>query len=766
MFKNMNIKIKIILSTIVSLIVISSTLGFIAINEATDSLIKKNYNVLTSARDGKSEQIKNFFADSISDINVLANSQNLDELAYDLTSLDGRIDIDKMGDFPIDNEAVKDVTEPHEKFFQQYKKEYGYYDIFLLDVETGHVLYSAKKESVYGKNLKTSSLKNSGLGEVFVKTIENKRPTFVDMKPYEPSANAPAMFLGAPFYADDELSVIIVFQISELSINKIMQFRKGYGDSQEDYLVGRDYLMRSDSFLDPKLHSLKASFANTKTGQVKTKASENAHSGKTDTEIVIDYNGNSILSAYGNVKIGQDLTWAILSKIDEAEVLIIPNGIRNKIILASIFLVLIVAFIMFIIINKGVITPLNNFQNGLLNFFKYLNRENNDAQLLDDSSSDEIGIMATVVNENIRKTQSGIEDDKKVIDDTILVLAKFEQGDLSQRVNVNTSNLALKELTNLLNQMGSKMEKNIDGVLNVLEQYSNYNYLDKVETKDIEAHLLKLSNGINFLGDSITQMLMANKKNGLSLDKGSDILLINVDILNKNSNEAAAALEETASSIEEITSNISNNTENVVKMSDFATALSASADKGELLANETTQAMNEIDEEVQEINDAISVIDQIAFQTNILSLNAAVEAATAGEAGKGFAVVAQEVRNLASRSAEAANEIKLIVENATNKANGGKKIADSMINGYIGLHDNIAKTIDLIKDVEMATKEQLTAIKQINDTVNDLDKQTQENASIASQTYDVAVETDTIAKLIVSEADEKEFIGKELIKRT
>ncbi|MDF6903130.1 methyl-accepting chemotaxis protein, partial [Escherichia coli] len=99
-----------------------------------------------------------------------------------------------------------------------------------------------------------------------------------------------------------------------------------------------------------------------------------------------------------------------------------------------------------------------------------------------------------------------------------------------------------------------------------------------------------------------------------------------------------------------------------------AEQLQLSSKDGELLASKTNKAMDDIDKQVNSINEAISVIDQIAFQTNILSLNAAVEAATAGEAGKGFAVVAQEVRNLASRSAEAAREIKAIVENATNKA--------------------------------------------------------------------------------------------------
>jgi methyl-accepting chemotaxis protein len=170
--------------------------------------------------------------------------------------------------------------------------------------------------------------------------------------------------------------------------------------------------------------------------------------------------------------------------------------------------------------------------------------------------------------------------------------------------------------------------------------------------------------------------------------------------------------------------------------------------------------MDEINIQVTLINDAISIIDQIAFQTNILSLNAAVEAATAGEAGRGFAVVAQEVRNLASRSAEAAKEIKTIVENATSKANQGKDIASHMIVGYKELNQNIQQTINLIQDIEMSSKEQLTGIEQINDAVTQLDQQTQQNAAVASQTHDVAVITDSIAKLVVTNADEKEFKGK------
>ncbi|RBQ30723.1 chemotaxis protein, partial [Arcobacter sp. FW59] len=144
--------------------------------------------------------------------------------------------------------------------------------------------------------------------------------------------------------------------------------------------------------------------------------------------------------------------------------------------------------------------------------------------------------------------------------------------------------------------------------------------------------------------------------------------------------------------------------------------------------------------------------------------NAAVEAATAGEAGKGFAVVAQEVRNLASRSAEAAKEIKDIVELATLKANEGKDIVNNMIEGYKDLNSNISQTMNLISDIQNASNEQLLGIEQINDAVNQLDQQTQQNAMVASQTHDIAIVTDEIAKLIVSDTNEKEFIGKDEVK--
>jgi methyl-accepting chemotaxis protein len=436
-----------------------------------------------------------------------------------------------------------------------------------------------------------------------------------------------------------------------------------------------------------------------------------------------------------------------------------------KILLISIMMICVVlSLLIALFITKSITGSLKSVQDGMNSFFAYLNRESSSVKLIDLNCKDEFGMMAKVVNDNIAKTEKSIEDDRKVIDETIAVLGKFEKGDLGQRLNMNVSNPSLMQLKDVLNNMASNLENNINNVLNVLEQYSNYKYLNKIDQKGLTEQLLKLANGVNTLGDSITGMLIENKTNGLTLEDSSNILLTNVDKLNVSSNEAASSLEETAAAIEEITSNIRNNTQNIAKMATFSNGVTASASEGERLANQTTQSMDEINTQVNLINESITVIDQIAFQTNILSLNAAVEAATAGEAGRGFAVVAAEVRNLAARSAEAAKEIKTIVENATKKANQGKDIANNMISGYKDLNENISQTINLIQDIEMSSKEQLTGIEQINDAVNQLDQQTQKNAAVASQTHDVAVLTDEIAKLIVSDANAKEFAGKNEVK--
>ncbi|MGA1941293.1 methyl-accepting chemotaxis protein [Arcobacter sp. YIC-310] len=443
----------------------------------------------------------------------------------------------------------------------------------------------------------------------------------------------------------------------------------------------------------------------------------------------------------------------------------VQNSNEFSIIVISIVSVLIIvlAIILALIIPKGIINSLEKVSNGLESFFNFLNRKSHTIEEIDLKTNDEFGKIAKMINTNISQIEQSIKQDEDLINEVKQLVNKIEEGNLKGNINKNTINPSLNELKDIFNSMLASLRQKIATDLNktteVLQKCSNKDFTSKIDDSG------EFSHKINELIDIINSMLADNMKNGIILDNSSDTLLVNVELLNKNATEAAAALEQTAAALEEVTGNVSGTTENIIKMSNHAKEVVKATNTGEKLANDTTKAMDEINTEVTAITEAISIIDQIAFQTNILSLNAAVEAATAGEAGKGFAVVAQEVRNLAARSAEAAKEIKDLVENATQKANNGKNIANEMITGYNGLNSSISKTIELIEDVELASREQKTGIVQINDAINSLDKQTQENANIATQTKEVAVKTDEISKTVVKNASSSNFIGKEDIKK-
>ena len=459
----------------------------------------------------------------------------------------------------------------------------------------------------------------------------------------------------------------------------------------------------------------------------------------------------------------------ILKKIEEHISLSLINTIENEMAKASqnmIIYGLLSAFgvaltmILARTIAFTILIDVDSVKRGVENFFAFINFEKDDIELIKVKSNDELGMMSRIINKNIEDTKANIQKDRALIADTIRVTNQINKGYLDSKIELGSNNPSLNELKNIINEMLGTLNSNILNILKVLTSYSKLDFRPKLAQNELEGIIKELEKDVNILGDVITQTLLENKKTGIILSSNANTLTQNMQGIANAANSQAASLEETAASLEEITSNITNNTQTAIKMAGFGNKVKESITLGQELANKTALSMEDINAQTTAISEAITIIDQIAFQTNILSLNAAVEAATAGEAGKGFAVVAGEVRTLASRSAEAAKQIKDLVQNAQKKTQEGKDIASDMIDGYSELNKNISTTLELISNVTTASKEQSTGMIQINDAVNNLDQITQLNAQNASQANEIAQKTLEISNTIITQADAKEFNGK------
>jgi len=410
---------------------------------------------------------------------------------------------------------------------------------------------------------------------------------------------------------------------------------------------------------------------------------------------------------------------------------------------------------MFGAVSNRDLEEIDKYFQQLIEFLSY---EKSEFEYVESTGNKKVDDMFKNWNQQIKKFDKRTKDDMRVLGEIVLTADKVEQGIYKCRIKGDSDNPTISTLRNTLNKMLTSIDDATTRISRVVTSYTNDDFTDYIKVVDNYKDDMKLlMESINLLGKELGNSAKNNFQNGETLENSASTMTNSMNNLAEKANEQAASLEETAAALEEITSITRNNTQNATKMATLGQVVKKSVQTGEELASKTASSMDEINEKVKAINSAITVIDQIAFQTNILSLNAAVEAATAGEAGKGFAVVAQEVRNLANRSAEAAKEIKNLVEEANIKTNDGKLISSDMIEGYKELNKNISETIHIIEDVSAASKEQMLGIEQINQTVNMLDRVTQENAFESNQIKDISQSVSTLAYELLTDAKSKKF---------
>jgi len=390
-----------------------------------------------------------------------------------------------------------------------------------------------------------------------------------------------------------------------------------------------------------------------------------------------------------------------------------------------------------------------------------------------ENRTNSINIDSAVTNSNLKKVEDKISkisnlisekktDDLRVFGEIMIVCEKLSDGFTDDFISQKSSDDKINYISYTINEAITNISESLNKVTDILDLYKQNDYRHKIDINVFRGGQFKeLLDGINNLQSSITKRVLQSYKIGMTMEHQSDILQQEVKKLTTSTTQQTQAIKETSSFIDNIYENIQKNTDTTQQMGQSAQILNEASSKSLTMIEGTKNTMESINTSTNQVNEAIGVISQIAFQTNILSLNAAVEAATAGEAGKGFAVVAQEVRNLANRSADAAKSIQDLMNNLQDLTKQGKSSTVSMGVEFDILHENIQTTLGNIEQIVQSSQEQNQSIEQISKNIKNIEESTVTNEEATQIVNDIAIQSYNVANKLVESNKDIMFEGKE-----
>ncbi len=581
--------------------------------------------------------------------------------------------------------------------FRELQQRFGYYDVFLIDADTGEVVYSVFKELDYATSLKTGPFANSGLAAAYngaMKLGEGKT-YMTDFAPYLPSYQDAAAFIAAPVFDQGERVGVLAFQMPIDRINAVMTGDgrwkdEGLGDSGETYLVGSDFTMRSQSRFwleDPSgyISALRGAGADSATLEmIETKQSviglqsvnspgaKAAIGGITGFDIFNDYRGVPVLSAYKPMDINGQ-RWAILAEEDEAEAYADAIALHEE----TVHMIIGASVVLFLI-------------SGALGW----------------------GFSLTL-SRPLERIVASMED------------ISSGSGDLTVRLDARSRD----ELGQLAGAFNTFVDK-LDGIMQEV-------------------------------GDSTNELTTASE----------ELSAVTKDTRH-NVEEQQEEIQQVATAIEQMTASVHEVAQNTQATADAANASEGQVEKGRKIVQQSVKAVQQLSDRVRQSHEVIEalqhdsnsvgtvldVIRGIAEQTNLLALNAAIEAARAGEHGRGFAVVADEVRNLAMKTQESTEEIRAIIESLQSRSNQtvqllkeNSKDIDTTVDlsdqtqaAFQEIEDAMLKLLDMSTQIASASEEQAAVTEEIARNVDKISHAAQGTASGAEQT---AVSSEMLAKL-------------------
>ena len=587
-------------------------------------------------------------------------------------------------DSPAGVDRYDDLHFRYHPVIRSFLDRFGYHDIFLVEPEEGIVVYSVSKRPDFATSLVDGPYRQSGLADAFragrdAATGNNAR--LVDFAPHLPSYGSPSSFISSPIYRGDELLGILIFQMPVERINNIMTNDRnweteGLGESGQTYLVGDDKRMRSEarSFLEEPTAFVReleqvegkeqaardvAVFDTTVLQlSVDTVAVERALAGETGLEVIQDYRGLRVLSAYSPVNV-LGRTWALLSEFEVAESEAAVDQVEGPTILVTV-IVLVLLIAVLLVISLSITRPLSQTAAALSAIAE---GEGDLTAYIEVRTRDEIADLAGDFNRFVDKLHQIVTRIKQQVRDAESVSESLSAGSEESSAAVHQITLNLES-----------MAKQIRGVDESIHETS-------AAVEQIQATIGKLTEGID---------------------------------------RQQRAVSESSSSTEEMIASIRSVSDLIKRKQERNPELVESVREGSEKLKLTTEYITAVNNAAETITEAIAVITEIAGQTDLLAMNAAIEAAHAGEAGKGFAVVAEEIRKLSERTKEHSGVIGSNIQSSVETIRHAMSATEETGTAFDRMQSEVDGFTDTFNEIDATLRELSTGGTQVLEAISEL----------------------------------------------
>ncbi len=612
-------------------------------------------------------------------------------------------------DFATDKSTYSNHHGYYHPIIREFQEQFGFYDVFLVDPNSGHIVYSVFKEVDFGTSLIDGPYADTNLGKVFREANKTTNPEYVklvDFAPYTPSYESAASFIASPIFDGQRKVGILIFQMPIDRINMVMTSNHkwkstGLGESGETYVIGNDFTMRSQSrfLIEDKegynvqmeelgvdkslLNIIDAKHSTILLQKIETKGTHAAIAGETNVEIFKDYRHIPVLSAYAPLDI-KGVNWAIMAEIDEEEALRAATTLGKQIMMLSGVLLVVIIGLSFLVIKiTGRVT----------NVIKKMVASLTDCSGQISDASEQISASSHTLAEGATEQASSLEETS----------ASMEEMSAMTKQNANNA----EETSKLVDVCAIAAE---EGNKSVAEASSSMEEITASSKKIAE--ITKVIDGI------------ASQTSSLALKAGNDT----AQIIKQGNSFAVVAKE-----VRNLANKSTTATKNTRVIVEGCITLADKFDNG---ADES----KEFKKKMKKITQGIKEIETIAFQTNLLALNAAVEAARASDNGEKFAAVTEEVSNLAKKSASAAKDTTTLINECVQKAGNGVKVANKCKETMGNIVKDVKRASILTKEITEASAEQSEGINQVTEAVQQMDQVTQQTAAGAEETASASEE--------------------------